>query len=77
MSKVKACDPAATPAFSAAAFSVEIGAEYLGISRSSVWRLIKDGALPCARLKGRTLLRRSDCDTLLERSTASSNGISA
>lgn len=50
-----------------AAVSVESGAEYIGISRSSAWRLIKDGTLPCVRLNGRTLLRRVDLDSLLER----------
>lgn len=50
-----------------AALCVEAGAEYLGVSRSSVWRRIKDGTLPCVRLKGRTLLRRVDLDAVLAR----------
>ncbi|MFC5556796.1 helix-turn-helix domain-containing protein [Methylobacterium iners] len=48
-----------------AAFSIEASAEYLGVSRSSIWRLIKAGTLPCVRLGGRTLLRRVDLDALL------------
>jgi excisionase family DNA binding protein len=51
-----------------AALRIEDGAHYLGVSRSSAWRLIKSGSLPCVRLNGRTLLRRVDLDALLERS---------
>lgn len=62
-------DPSSTHGTSQpAALGVESSACYRGVSRSSVWRLIKTGDLHCVRLNGRTLLRRIDLDALLERS---------
>ena len=49
------------------AFSIEKTAEYLSISRASVWRLLKSGALPRARIGGRTVVRRIDADAFLAR----------
>lgn len=42
-------------------------AQYLGISRSGIWRLLKADAIPCVRIGGRTLFRRADLDTYIER----------
>lgn len=50
-----------------AALSDREAAEYIGISRSAIWRLIKDGSLPPCRIGGRTLIRRVDIDAFLER----------
>lgn len=41
-------------------------ADYLGISRTGLWRLLKAGRLPCVRIGGRTLFRRSDLDAFLD-----------
>ncbi|MEZ0212986.1 MAG: helix-turn-helix domain-containing protein [Xanthobacteraceae bacterium] len=50
-----------------AAFTVEEAADYLRLSRAGIWRLLKDGRLPRARIGGRTLIRRVDVDAFLER----------
>ncbi|WP_133768512.1 helix-turn-helix domain-containing protein [Enterovirga rhinocerotis] len=52
------------------ALSVNEAADYLRISRASVWRLLKIGALPRVRLGGRTVIRRVDLDALLARAAA-------
>lgn len=51
-----------------AALSDREAAQYLGISRTGLWRLLKSGALPPCRIGGRTLVRRTDLDALLDRS---------
>jgi excisionase family DNA binding protein len=52
----------------AALLSRREAAAYLRLSETSIWRLMKAGQLPCARVGGRVLFRRSDCDALVERS---------
>lgn len=49
-----------------AALSVSAASRYLGISRASLYRLIKTGVLAPAKVGGRTLIRRVDADALLE-----------
>lgn len=51
-----------------AALSVEEAADYLRISRASVWRLLKNRAVSRVRIGGRTVVRRVDLDAFLERS---------
>jgi excisionase family DNA binding protein len=58
----KNSDPTAT------LFSRREAAAYLRLSETSIWRLMKSGQLPCARVGGRLLFRRTDCDALVERS---------
>ena len=53
---------------SPAAFSIPAAATYLSISRASIYRLIKSGDLPRAKVGGRSLIRRQDADALLSRS---------
>lgn len=40
----------------------------LGISRTTVYRLIKSGALKPTKIRGRTVIRRVDADAFLARS---------
>ncbi|WP_083786709.1 helix-turn-helix domain-containing protein [Methylobacterium nodulans] len=47
------------------AVSVDEAAEYLRISRASIWRLLKRGELPRVRIGGRTVIRRIDLDAFL------------
>lgn len=51
-----------------AALSVVQAAQYLGVSRASVYRLMNSGDLRTTKLGGRTLIRRVDADALLEAS---------
>lgn len=51
-----------------ALFTVEEAADYLRVSRAMVFRLLKDGKLPRAKIGNRTVIRRSDLDALVERS---------
>jgi excisionase family DNA binding protein len=53
-----------------AAFTIEEAADYIRISRASIWRLLKSGALTRVRIGGRTVIRRIDLDSFLERSVA-------
>jgi excisionase family DNA binding protein len=48
-----------------AALSVDEAAEYLRISRATLYRLFREKKLSPARLGGRTLVRRVDADALL------------
>lgn len=43
-------------------------ADRLRVSRSQIYRLIKQGALKPVKLGGRTLFRRIDLDALIDRS---------
>jgi excisionase family DNA binding protein len=52
---------------STAALTVEEAADYLRISRAGMWRLLRDGRIPRARIGGRTLVRRVDAEAFLER----------
>jgi excisionase family DNA binding protein len=53
-----------------AALSVEEAADYLRVSRASVWRLLKNKSLARVRIGGRTVVRRVDLDAFLERLAA-------
>lgn len=48
--------------------SVEQIAPYLGLSRTSIFALIKSGRLPAARIGRRTLIRYADADALIAQS---------
>lgn len=50
--------------------SVNDTAEYLGITRSSVYRMINAGDLPVVHVGSRTLLDRHDLDAFIERNKA-------
>ncbi|WP_421860717.1 excisionase family DNA-binding protein [Oceanicaulis sp.] len=52
----------------AAAFSVLKAAEYLGVSRSQVYRLLAEGSLDSLKIGTRRLIRRDALDALIERS---------
>lgn len=49
------------------ACTVDEAADYLRVSRASIWRLLRGGALPRVRIGGRTVVRRLDLDTFLAR----------
>ncbi len=51
-----------------AAYSVLDAAQYLGVSRSQVYRLLADGSLDSLKIGTRRLIRRDAMDALLERS---------
>ena len=55
-----------------AAYSVLDPAQYLGVSRSQVYRLLADGSLDSLKIGSRRLIRRDAMDALLERSAAPS-----
>lgn len=48
------------------AFGVIEAAEALSVGKSTVWRWIHDGRLKTIKLGGRTLIRRSELDRLLD-----------
>ena len=54
----------------AGAFSVTGAANYLGISRSGLYRLIDAGAIPVVKIGARTLFRRVDLDEFLAANVA-------
>ncbi|MBZ9936654.1 helix-turn-helix domain-containing protein [Mesorhizobium sp. BR1-1-16] len=58
----------------AGACPIREGAEYLGVSEPTLWRLLRDGTLPRVRLRGRTLVRFVDLDALLARASTTSAG---
>ena len=49
-----------------AALSRRDASRYLGVSATTLWRLSREGVLPRVKVRGRTLYRRDDLDTLLE-----------
>jgi len=51
-----------------AALSVVQAAQYLGVSRASLYRLLSSGELRTTKIGGRTLVRRVDADAFLEAS---------
>lgn len=57
-----------TPSQSSAALTVNEAASYLRISRTTVWRLLKNKKVARVRIGGRTLIRRVDIDNFLEQS---------
>lgn len=47
-------------------FTITQVARHLRVSSTTVYRLVKDGALPCRRIGQALRFRRSDVETLLE-----------
>ncbi len=65
-------------------YGIQEAYEALGISRATLYRLIKAGDLPCHKLRGRAVVRRDDLLALLgsppavaERSHVPANGAGA
>jgi excisionase family DNA binding protein len=52
-----------------AALTIPAAAEYLSVSRATIYRLFERGDLPLIKIAGRTLIRRGDIEALLDRST--------
>lgn len=50
------------------ALTVPEAADYLRISRATVWRLLSNNLLARVRIGGRTVIRRVDLDAFLARS---------
>lgn len=48
-------------------FPVEEAAHYIGISKRSMWQLIKDGEVLKVTIRSRTLVDRADLDAYIER----------
>lgn len=46
---------------------VEQAAEYIGVSRMQVFRLLRAGELGSFRVGRRRIIRRADCDEYIER----------
>lgn len=51
-----------------AAYSVIEASNYLGVSRSQIYRLLADGTLDSLKIGARRLIRRDALDALIERS---------
>lgn len=49
------------------ALTVDEAADYLRVSRATVWRLLRNKLLARARIGGRTVVRRIDADAFLAR----------
>jgi len=58
--------PAPAPSSRQVAYSVPQAALALGISKTSVWKLIKEGDLPAVKLGRRTLIPTGALQTLLD-----------
>lgn len=50
-----------------AALTVDEAANYLSVSRATIWRLLKNKLLVRTRIGGRTVVRRVDLDAFLAR----------
>jgi excisionase family DNA binding protein len=50
-----------------AALTVDEAADYLRVSRATIWRLLRNKLLARARIGGRTVVRRIDADAFLAR----------
>lgn len=50
-----------------AVLPIKPAAEYLSVSPSTVWRLLRDKQLKATPIRGRTMIRRIDLDAFLER----------
>ena len=48
------------------ALNVEEAADYLRVSRATIWRLLSTKELRRVRIGGRTVIRRVDLDSFLE-----------
>ena len=58
---------ATSPIIAPAVLSIADAADYLNLSKNSVWRLLRDNELTRVKLLRRTVIRRADCDALLQR----------
>ncbi len=54
-----------------AALNINDATKYIGISRANLYRVLESGKLRPLNIGGRTLLRRTDLDALLENAAAS------
>lgn len=52
--------------------SIDEAADFLRVSRASVWRLLKEGRLPRTRIGGRTVIRRIDLEAFLAKCASAS-----
>ncbi|SHH20620.1 helix-turn-helix domain-containing protein [Bradyrhizobium erythrophlei] len=50
-----------------AALTVDEAADYLRVSRATIWRLLRNKSLARARIGGRTVVRRVDAEAFLAR----------
>ena len=50
-----------------AALTVDEAADYIRVSRATIWRLLRNKLLARARIGGRTVVRRVDLDAFLAR----------
>ena len=50
-----------------AALTVDEAADYIRVSRATIWRLLRNKLLARARIGGRTVVRRIDLDAFLAR----------
>jgi excisionase family DNA binding protein len=50
-----------------AALTVDEAADYIRVSRATIWRLLKNKLLVRTRIGGRTVVRRVDLDAFLAR----------
>jgi excisionase family DNA binding protein len=50
-----------------AALTVDEAADYIRVSRATIWRLLKSKSLARVRIGGRTVVRRVDLDAFLAR----------
>lgn len=53
-------------------YSVREAAAIIGISKSKLYTMLGTGEIQCVRLGGRTLIRRTDIDKLLESNVVAS-----
>jgi excisionase family DNA binding protein len=50
-----------------AALTIDEAADYIRVSRATIWRLLKNKSLARIRIGGRTVVRRTDLDELLSK----------
>ena len=60
-----------------AALSINDTATYLGIGRSMVYNLLRDGMIKNVHIRGRNVVLRQSCDEYLQTLSENSNRISA
>ncbi|MCB1359416.1 MAG: helix-turn-helix domain-containing protein [Maritimibacter sp.] len=56
------------------AFSVDSSCRYTGLSRSTLYKLARNGQLQMIRVAGRTLIRRAELDRLITEASTSVYG---
>jgi excisionase family DNA binding protein len=65
-------DTGRKPAF----MGINAGADYLGLGRTSIYRLIKAGEIEAAQVLGRTMLVMESLDAFVERQRAAGHTLS-